>query len=131
ADVEGRGDLPDRQTALPDRAHAAHHGPGRGRYAIARRRPEAPRHTAPRRPLPGAAAINVFADVIRRRCVRPDDQLVVAGPICANAGSCWARPGLSGDDCKWNVAFSRPFMSYACNGSGVQLKMPKPSGRMP
>ena len=62
ADVEGGGDVPDRQAAVPDRADAADDRPGRGRHAVAGRgqkRIETP-HLAIR--YSGAARIDVLAE---------------------------------------------------------------------
>ena len=54
ADVEGRGDVPDRQGALPDRTHAADHRPRGGGHAVAGGGAEAARDAASGRALRGA-----------------------------------------------------------------------------
>ena len=88
-DVEGRGDVPDRQGALPDRAHAADHRPGRGRRAVARRRA---RSGSRRRTWPSAT---------RRRASRRSGRAKVFS-FCSSdstsltcCSSRWTSPGSS------------------------------------
>src|SRR5262249_4728744 len=67
ADGEGRGDVHDRQGAVPGRADAADVGrPGRG-DAISGIGPEAAGDAAPSRALPGAAGVAVLAAVMAVR----------------------------------------------------------------
>src|SRR5439155_15287420 len=62
-DVEGRGDVRDREGRLPGGTYPLDHRAGRGWRPVARGRPEATRDATPGHPLPGATSIHLLADV--------------------------------------------------------------------